>query len=325
VLHNFYEKGRIHANCLANKREKVMFLVALMWAAVALSFPISKYLISYANPLYAIGFRMLVAGSCLLLYHFVRTKSYREAKLCTKADVWAFVRVGIFHIYLSFVPTLWALQYISSIKATILYSSAPLFSSFFSFLFFGYRLSKIEWLGLCLGFLGLLPTFFIAPEIETKFFSSSVPVPELMLLIAVVAGSYAWFEVKALSVRGYSMFLINGIGMLVGGVISLAHYYAVVPAGGIFPVNDTLPFLATLAVLILLTNILTYNLYGFLLGRYSFTFLAFSRFLASIFGVIFGVFFFECPFTWAHMLGFVFVLTGLHVFYHGEKKHRLAG
>ncbi len=306
-----------------------------MWAALALSFTFGKWALQYAPPMFLIGFRMLCAGNALLVVWFFRKKSKIEQKGASETtspwnyapqdgfvwrDAFGFLKVALFHVYLAFVPEFWALQHLDSLKVTLMYSVTPFLSAFFSYALFSEKLSKIKWLALGLGFLGVIPPLLTGDGLGQHKFGSFgfISIPELVLLFAIVSAAYAWFEVKALLQRGYSIFLINGFAMIVGGALSLSHHFLLNPTSSLFPVKAAFPFLGLIAALILLSNLIFYNLYGFLLKRYSYTFLSFTGFLCPIFGTIFGMTFFGESFHWLYLVGFALTFTGLRLFYGAE-------
>jgi len=132
---------------------------------------------------------------------------------------------------------------------------------------------------------------------------------------------------KSLTNRGYSFVFINGIGMLGGGILSLM--LSLIKEGWptmklqpevIFKDLSLLdsPFFMlsfyTIA-LIIVANIICYNLYGYLLSKYSPTFLSFAGFMTPLFGAFLGWFFLGEVITWHYFATVGFVILGLYLFY----------
>jgi drug/metabolite transporter (DMT)-like permease len=288
-------------------------LIVVMWASLALAFPLAKFVLACAPPAFVIGFRMVLAGLVLLTYCLV-TRQFKQR--LTGADWLGFAKVGLFNIYLAFVPEFWSLQYIDSLKVNLMYSSTPFWAAIMSWFIVGERLPRYKWLAMLIGFLGLIPLFITESGTEalckTLF---TISIPELVLLGAIVSAAYAWFEIKKLLDRGYAVPLVNGMGMLFGGLMSFAHHLATYSGtNAIFPVSNAPLFLVLIAGLILVTNVIFYNLYAYLLRSTPFTFLSFTGFLSPVFGTIYGMIFFGEPFKILYLIGFMLTVAGLALF-----------
>ena len=109
--------------------------------------------------------------------------------------------------------------------------------------------------------------------------------------------------------------------MLIGGSIAFVHSFFVdnwspipVAAGHIAP------FIQGIVIMTLVSNILCYNLYGFMLKKYTATFLSFMGLLSPIFAslnswIILG----EAP-SWQILVSTSVVSLGLFVVYQAELK-----
>lgn len=294
-----------------------MLLVVLLYAVLASTFTIAKTALAYAKPFFLIGFRMTLAGLLLLgyLYFFKREKFYLQKK-----DWLLFAKVSLFHIYFAFILEFWALQYISSSKTNLIYSATPFIAAILSYFLLKERLGLQKFLGMLIGVLGLIPIFLTQTDIrESGMQLFSMSLPEVVLLFAVVSAAYAWFVVKQLMDKGYSLLMINGVAMLVGGILS---FFTSIAFEGVStsPVFDFWPFLIWTLLLILVANIIVYNFYGWLLTKYSITFVISAGFLCPIFGAFYGWFFLNEQITWHYFVSLVCVMVGLFLFYRKEIK-----
>lgn len=292
-----------------------MILVVFLYAALASTFVIAKYVVSHAKPFFTIAFRMLIAGTFLTGYLYLKD---RAACRINREDYCLFFKVALFHIYLAFILEFWALQYVSSVKTNIMYSSTPFIAAILSFFLLKEKLNARKWLGIVLGVLSLTPLFLISipSEVETAAYMS---LPDVVLFCAVFSASYAWFLVKRLMSRGYQLPLINGVAMLGGG--SGALITSLVFEGiSESPVYAWEPFLKGMFLLILIANILVYNLYGYLLQRYSITFVSLSGLLCPLFGALFGWLFLQEPLSWHHAVSFIGFSIALYIFQGMDKK-----
>jgi drug/metabolite transporter (DMT)-like permease len=294
-----------------------MLLVVLLYAILASTFVFAKKTLVYSQPFFLIGFRMILAGSILLFYQVFSKKSFR----IQKTDFWLFFKVALFHIYFAFILEFWSLQYLSAIKVTMIYSATPFIAAILSYFLLNEKLSWQKVLGIGIGLGGLLPILVSqAGESAGCRDLLCISLPEGVLFLAVISGAYAWFLVKELMNKGYGLGMINGVAMLVGGVLSMITAGAFEGFSG--PVSNWPMFLGWLALLILSANIIVYNFYGWLLKFYSITFVTFAGFLSPAFGTIYEKIFFDGKITWHYFVSLLLVTLGLYIFYREELRAR---
>lgn len=292
-----------------------MAMIVLLYALLASTFVFAKFALDFASPVFLIGFRMTLAGT-LLLGYLVLFK--RESLKIKKEDFFPFLRVAFFHIYLAFLAEFWSLQYVSSSKTNLIYSLTPFIAATLSFLIFKERLSFKKILGMLLGICGLCPILFLHQDSIEGSEWLNISLPEVVLLVAVISASYAWFDIKKLMNKGYSLITINGAAMLVGGIGAFCSSFAT--EGFKAPVTNWPEFLKYVFILILLSNVIFYNMYGWLLRRYSITFLTFAGFLCPIFGTFLGWFFRNETISWQYWISLCTIGAALYIFYKEELK-----
>lgn len=285
-----------------------MILVALLYAILAATFILAKHALAYAQPCFLIGFRMTLAGLLLLGFSWMR-----GILTLNRQDWWLLIRVALFHVYFSFILEFWALQYLAALKTTLIYSLTPFIAALLSYFLLKERLSTSKIVGILIGLCGMVPIFMVSGGSLGELFQ--VTVPDVVLLGAVISGAYAWFLVKELLNKGYSLVVVNGIAMLLGGVLSLG-------TSAIFEsspmVSDWGQFLFWVGTLIVVSNIVVYNFYGWLLGRYSITFLTFAGFLCPSFAMLYDWLLLGGLLS-IHTIASLFLVTiGLYVFYRQE-------
>jgi drug/metabolite transporter (DMT)-like permease len=113
--------------------------------------------------------------------------------------------------------------------------------------------------------------------------------------------------------NGYSPFTANGLSMVTGGVMALVHS-SLVESWDPIPVTAIRPFLDCMLLLILISNLICYNLYGYLLRRYSVTFISFAGFITPLFTALFGWFYLGEVVTWPFYVSAAIVFIGLFTF-----------
>lgn len=293
-----------------------MILVVVLYAVLASTFIFAKKAVSLANPCFLVGIRMIIAGLFLLGYYWL---FHRKQLVIKRSDWWLFFKTSLFHIYIMFIFDLWSLQYVTALKSTLIFSSTPFVAAVLSYFLLKERLTIKKVLGIVIGVGGLVPVILAQTSgREAALEFSHVSLPEVVLFMAVVSGAYAWFLVKQLMDRGYSFGIINGVTMLIGGVLSMVT--AGIFEGFAHPVKDVFPFMGWLFLLILSANIIFYNLYGFLLQRHSITFITFAGWLCPFFATFYEWFFMSGSITWHYLVSLLLVTIGLYVFYQDELK-----
>ncbi|MGA8165278.1 MAG: DMT family transporter [Waddliaceae bacterium] len=295
-----------------------MQLVLFLYALFASVFTIAKTGLRYTEPLFFVGTRMLIAGGMMLAYQFI---AHRNDFSFKKKDMWKILQLAVFNIYLCNFLEFWGLQYLTSFKTCFIYSLSPFVSALFSYLIFSEKMTPKKWLGFTVGFLGFIPILLqkssSEKQVEHLFFLSWA---ELAVIGAAVSSVYGWILLRQLvKEEGYSPLMANGMSMSMGGVMALLHSYFR-ENWDPFPVTETIPFLGCAVLLMIISNLLAYNLYGYLLRRFTATFLSFAGFTTPLFAALFGWFYLGEVVTPPFYLSTVIVFCGLLIFHQEELK-----
>jgi drug/metabolite transporter (DMT)-like permease len=229
---------------------------------------------------------MLLAG--VLLVGFMAMFRRASFKL-TKRQLISLALLGLFSIYLTNAFEFWSLKQMTAAKTCFFYSLCPFFSALFSYIHFGEKMNGRKWLGMAIGFLGFIPVLASqkgASELLSSF--AYLSWPEMSMLAAAVCTSYGWILLRLL-VKGESIspLMANGASMLIGGSFALIHSL-LIDAWNPIPVasGDISLFLKGTLLMTLISNVICYNLYGYLLKRYTATFVSFMGLLSPIFAML---------------------------------------
>lgn len=291
-----------------------MTLIILLYALFASSFTMGKVLVTYAQPIFLTGIRMLLGGLILLSYQFIYNR--KHCKFNT-SNIPLFIQAMLSGIYLNYILRFWALNYLTSSKTNFFYNLAPFFSSFYSYLLFDERMSKKQWLGLAIGLIGIIPILLQGGDMESIAGSYwKISLPEAAVIVSVLCHSYSWIVVRKLvRTHEYHPMMINGITMTSGGLFALLTSYMLEQQG---PINDPTTFFGWLVLVVLVSNIVCYSLYGHLLKTYTATFLSFAGFLSPLFSAFYGWAFLHEQITWHFYMSGIIVFIGLYLFYQDE-------
>ncbi|HUD02189.1 MAG TPA: EamA family transporter [Rhabdochlamydiaceae bacterium] len=295
-------------------------IIVMMYAVWSSMFSLAKIALQYSPPIFLTGFRMVLAAVILLGYLFItKRSSFRlDRKQWTSIGFLAF-----FSIYLTNVLEFWALQYLSAAKACFIYSLSPFFAAFFSYLHFGEKINRTKALGLAIGFLGIIPVLTLQTGAEDlvnafSFFSW----PTLAIVGAAMSSVYGWVLLRLIvKDQMTSPTMANGGSMLIGGLLAFLHS-AFSDSWNPIPIaiGSFAPFFGWTLLMAFISNIVCYNLYGYLLKKYTATFLSFIGLLSPIFASLHGWIFLSEPLSGLIFLSTGIVCIGLWIVYSAELK-----
>lgn len=296
-----------------------MYLVFVLYALFASVFTIGKVALSSASPFFIIGTRMALAGLIMVFFQLIKDRKAFKMGLGGWLSVFLFAFLGI---YLTNVCEFWALQFLTSAKTCFLYSAIPFVSAFLSFLILKETMTSRKWMGLSVGIIGVLPIMLSgagSSEIGGFLFFSW---PEIVMMVAIVTSALGWIYLrKSVAHQTINLFVANGMGMLIGGVITLGHSF-LVESWNPVPVSNWSGFLQSGFALLVVSNLLAYNLYGYLLKRYSATFMSFAGLSTPFFASFFGWFFLKETIPWPLWAGLAILSVGLFLFHQEEIKSK---
>ncbi len=296
-----------------------MHLVVLLYALFATVFTISKTGLQYAQPVFFVGARMFFAGAVLLTYLFFRDRSQFSFN---KSTFWLLIRLAAFNIYLTNIFEFWGLQYLTSFKTCFIYSLSPFLSALFSYLMLSENMSSRKWMGLLVGFIGFFPILLHETAAEESLGHLLVfSWAEVAVMGAAVCSVYGWILLrKAVNEGGVTFLMANGVSMAAGGAMALVHSFFTESWNPV-PVSAPIPFMECAILLVLISNLTCYNLYGHLLKKFTATFMSFAGFTTPLFTALFGWFFLGEIVSWPFYVSSLIVLAGLFLFYQEELKY----
>jgi drug/metabolite transporter (DMT)-like permease len=298
--------------------QSLVFLLCALYGSV---FTIGKITLEFSSPLFITGARMLLAGVLLLLFQFI---SHRSQFYLKKAHLLPMFIIGLTNVYLANALEFWGLQYMESGKACFLYSFAPIATAVLSYFWFSEKINWIKCLGLTIGVLGFIPV--LIAHSSTEDFSGKfgfLSFAELAILGAAICTAVGWMTMRVMvKHQKYSPIMANATSMCVGGVLALIHSLLVevwLPV----PVTDFSEFIGPFLLLMLISNIIAYNLNSYLLKHFTATYLSFTGLSQPIFAALFGYIFLQevmHEYFWISMLA---VILGLYIYYQQELKQGL--
>lgn len=285
-----------------------MKFVILLNAVSAAGFPIIKYLTDSVGSFFLTAFRQLVSGTMMLSFvYFFRSVSFRIAK----KDLWLVIGIALSVMSLAIIFTGYAMENTTTARSSFIYNISPFLTALFSYIHFQEVLTTKKVLGLGIAMVGFFPIFLQSPIAGFQF-----GVGEIFAVLAVGTWSYGWVLMrKFMKSSRYSLLLINGDAMVLGGVFAFIGgcIFEELPSSHVLTGLNILVFMA-----LVVGGLIVYNLYAYLLKKYTVTLLAFAAFLMPLFATLYGWLFFSEPVTFYFYLSSATVLFGLYLFYAEE-------
>lgn len=297
----------------------------LLFALFASLFTLSKTALEFSEPFFLIGSRMTFAGLLLLAHQFFFN---RQAYKIKSNHILPLVMLGLVSIYITNIAEIWGIQYMSSAKACLIYSLSPFIAALFAYWMLKEKLTGKKWIGLCIGFFGLTPILFThSSSSELAKDLLFVSWSEIALITAVFASVYGWILLKKIiNDYRYTPIMANGISMFIGGLLALFHSYISGEVWSPFPIigGKYGAFIECALWMTLISNVICYNLYGYLLKRFSATFMSLAGLVTPLFASLFGWYFLDEAITWHFFASMALFSIGLGIFYQEELTQNLA-
>ncbi len=174
-------------------------------------------------------------------------------------------------------------------------------------------------MGLLIGVLGLGPIFMSTSPTEELFGSLwGFSWPELAVCVAAASSVYGWIILRQLvNENGFSFWTANGLSMFLGGILALLHSFFV-ENWNPFPVIEYIPLIECSLLLMIISNFACYNLYGFLLKKYTATFMSLAGLTTPLFAAAFAWLCYGELVTISFYISMVGISCGLLIFYQEE-------
>ena len=297
-----------------------LFLLIFTYAAWSSVFSLGKMALINSTPIFLTSFRMLFAGIILLTWLFFKNKSSLKIG---KNQIIPLIALAIFSIYLTNILEFWGLQYLTAAKTCFFYSISPFFAAIFSYIHFGEKINAKKLLGMLIGFIGFTPVLISSSGEENFLKAFSIfSWPELAILGAALFSVYGWVLLRIIvKKQTISPLYANGYSMLFGGLMALIHSVFMDQWNPI-PVSTGFffPFFKGVIMMTLISNVLCYNLYGYMLKKFTATFVSFMGLLSPIFASINSWILLGEPPSGIVLLSTGIVSLGLFIVYQAELK-----
>ncbi len=292
-----------------------MWQLLLLHAVFASTYTLGKAALSYVEPVLFVAARMTLGSVVLLGYLFISGRSFR----IKHRDRILFILLGFFLFY-SWVPDFAVLPYVATTKWALIYALTPFCTALIGYFRRSEPVTWLKMIGLFIGLVGILPVLAVGADLKSMTFCWNISWPDIVMLVCMVGYSYGWtIAQKLIKTKKYEAILVNGVGMLIGGLGALVTS-PFIDNWSHSPISDMWPFLGILFAIVV-TTVLAFTINTYFLRYYTVTFLMFLMFVDPIYVAIYGRIFLNEPIQWHFFLSIVLVFFGLYLFYKEELKH----
>jgi len=284
-------------------------LLVVMYALSSSTFVVGSLAMQHVSPIFFIGMRMMLAAPVLFLYLFLRAKACR----IRAADILSVLLLGVVQIFIPLVGEAYALTTLSAAKVSLIWSLSPFMTAIFSWSFFGERITKTKFFGLMVGIAGFIP-LVVHAGISSAQSLFTVGFADAILILVVISSAFAWNLFRKLLQKGYQSLQLNAWSMLFAGILSIALSYRV-DSWSPLPVDNWSVVLMCLVYLVIIGNIIFYNLYGYMLHHYTATLLSFAGGSTPFLTALLQWIFLGQPVGIAFFMSLGIIIIGLFIFY----------
>lgn len=294
-----------------------MFLLILLYALFGFTFTLGKVLVQQATPFFAVGLRMALGGTILLVWSWWNRYKRPSCAVPLHSHWIGYLKLTVFAIFIPYVARLWALQELTTGKAALLFNTAPFFSALLSFFILRERLSWVQFLALGIGFVGTVPILLTTSPVEDLLAVGIFSLHELAVIVAAASMSYGFIVMRELvKERGCPPYVANGVATFLGGALALS-------CSVVFehnPIKTTVwAMLGVMLLQVVISNVICSNLQAYLLHSYSPTLMSFAGFLSPLFALGYGFLLFGEGVSWHFFASFIVIGSALLLYLLGDQ------
>jgi drug/metabolite transporter (DMT)-like permease len=286
----------------------IPFFVQLLYGILG---PLNKQAVTAIPFTLYVGLKLSIAGCLLLAYHsLIMKKSIRLTP-----DQWVYyVQMILFGAIGAQLLKYWGLQYVSASKAAFLFNSSPFFVAFFSWIRWQERLHIIQWIGLCISFIGLFPIIMLSTPTHQPWGDLLyISLPELAILAAAASHAIS-FTAKRIVINNhnYAPAHVNGLYLLTGGIGSMVSWLGM---GMPYASTSAMVVIGYAAGTTLIGKIFCSSMTLYLLRYYSATFLSFMEYWYPLCVAFWSWLFWGEMLSYHYWISAAIVLCGQLLFY----------
>jgi drug/metabolite transporter (DMT)-like permease len=293
-----------------NKELKIVYVsISIAMICWSLSFIWYKDAYQYFGPITTVFLRLLISGSILILFVFFSGR-LKIVKRHFKLFFWA----ALFEPFLYFLGESFGMQLVSSVTASVIVATIPMFTPIVSSFFFSEKLSKLNITGIILSFSG------VGIVILNKGFYLDASLLGVLLMFVAVAAAIGYTMVLRRLTPHYDAFTIVAIQNIIGMILFAPLFF-------LFEWKSFLSGFSFKAMMPILNLAIFASSVAFILFAYGVSKLGVSRAnaftnLIPVITSIFSYFILNEQFTTIKIAGICIVVGGLFLTQLNDEKYR---
>lgn len=274
----------------------IYIILCLIWGSTWLAIKIG---LQDSPPLWSAGFRFVIASVIIFIINLVRRVDYPKSI----REIMKIIIPGIFMYAASYMLVYSAEVRISSSLTAVLFSTFPFLVAGFSyFMLKAERLRSWGWLGLIIGFCGILAVFYQS-LIESKF----ILLGTTLAVLGAAVSAFGTVYIRAY-MKKYDISIMAAIQMAIGAII------IIISAAFFEPISAfkfTFKSVAALLYLSIIGTVVAFLGYYWLLKRAKAITVSQIAIVTPLIAVVLGFLFLSETFSPYSAIGAGLILTGV--------------
>lgn len=271
-------------------------LLCLIWGSTWLAIKIG---LQDSPPLWSAGFRFVIAALIILVINRIRNVTYPT----DRKHLWKIAFPGIFMYGLSYSLVYAAEVHISSSLTAVIFASFPFLIALFSiFMLQEEKLTPRGWLGLTVGFLGILVVFY-----DSLVTSRFVFFGTALAAFGAIASAYGTVYIRS-RLQRENIFVMSAVQMSLGAVIIISLAAILEPIAKFKVTGKSIGALIYLAIF---GTVIAFLGYYNLLKKIPAIKVSQITYITPVIAVILGYLILSERFTLSAALGAILVLFGV--------------
>lgn len=274
----------------------VYALLCLIWGSTWLAIKIG---LDDASPFWSAAWRFIIAAILMIAINRFRGDRFpRDWR-----EILRIAFPGLFLYGASYLLVYWAEVYIDSALTAVIYASMPFFVAALGVLMIPEeKLSSTGWLGLVIGFAGILLVFR-----ESLGRTHFILFGTIISVLASLGSAYGTVYVRKY-LRKYPIAMMASLQMTLGALVLLLMAILFEP---IEHFKVTGKSVVSLLYLITFGTVVAFSGYYWLLKKITAITVSLISFVTPILAILLGVFFRQESFAWPVALGTILILGGI--------------
>lgn len=277
-----------------------LLLILFVITTWGYSWVLMKEALRYMEPLTFVGLRCLIGALSLFPVAYWMNSSRSEPYRYRD-----YLLIGIFQTTAMFALVIYGMKYVTAGKSAVFLYTMPVWTSFLVHFFLGERLTPGKWLGLVLGFTGII---FIMGWDTLAVQDADIIFGEVLIILAAISWAIANIIMKQ-RVHGEKPYTVTAFQLLFGSLILIAMAAGTEDITGVTLTPYSLYILVFTGVI---ASALNFSIWFYLIKSIDINITTFSSMLVPVFGLVFDWLLLGTKLDAGVIVGGMFILSGIY-------------